>query len=68
MSGPRLSPQAEQRGLSRLQALRSLGIDTQLVIYPDQFHGITKPSYKKDRLERYVGWYDRYLGPVKVAQ
>ena len=28
------------------QALRSLGVDTQLVIYPGQFHGITTPSYK----------------------
>ena len=36
------------------QALRSLGVDSQLVIYPGQFHGITTPSYKKDRLERYV--------------
>jgi dipeptidyl aminopeptidase/acylaminoacyl peptidase len=43
------------------QALRTLGVDTQLVIYPNQFHGITTPSYKKDRLERYVAWYDRYL-------
>ena len=43
------------------QALRSLGVDTQLVIYPDQFHGITTPSYKKDRLERYLDWYGRYL-------
>jgi dipeptidyl aminopeptidase/acylaminoacyl peptidase len=43
------------------QALRTLGVDTQLVIYPNQFHGITIPSYKKDRLERYVAWYDRYL-------
>ena len=42
------------------QALRSLGIDTQLVIYPNQFHGISTPSYKKDRLERYVAWYDKY--------
>ena len=50
------------------QALKSLGIDTQLVIYPGQFHGITKPSYRKDRLERYVGWYDRYLKPGAVAQ
>ena len=31
------------------QALRSLGVDTQLVIYPNQFHGITVPSYKIDR-------------------
>jgi dipeptidyl aminopeptidase/acylaminoacyl peptidase len=43
------------------QALRSLGVDTQLVIYPNQFHGITTPSYKKDRLERYLAWYNKYL-------
>jgi dipeptidyl aminopeptidase/acylaminoacyl peptidase len=43
------------------EALRSLGVDTELVIYPNQFHGITIPSYKKDRLDRYVAWYDKYL-------
>jgi len=43
------------------QALRSLGVDTELVIYPNQFHGITIPSYKKDRFDRYVAWYDKYL-------
>jgi dipeptidyl aminopeptidase/acylaminoacyl peptidase len=43
------------------QALRSLGVDTQLVIYPNQYHGITTPSYRKDRLERYLAWYDKYL-------
>jgi dipeptidyl aminopeptidase/acylaminoacyl peptidase len=45
------------------QALRSLGIDTQLVVYPNQYHGITTPSYKKDRLERYLAWYTKYLKP-----
>ena len=43
------------------QALRSLGVPTQLVIYPGQFHGITVPSYKIDRLNRYLAWYDRYV-------
>ncbi len=43
------------------QALRSLGVPTQLVIYPDQYHGLTKPSYKQDRLERMIEWYGRYL-------
>jgi len=43
------------------QALRTLGIPTQLIIYPNQYHGISKPSYVKDRLERYVAWYDKYL-------
>ncbi|HJQ23713.1 MAG TPA: S9 family peptidase [Blastocatellia bacterium] len=43
------------------QALRSLGVDTQLVIYPNEFHGIQRPSYNRDRLERYVAWYDKYV-------
>jgi dipeptidyl aminopeptidase/acylaminoacyl peptidase len=43
------------------QALRSLGVDTQLVVYPGQFHGLTIPSYRKDRFERYLAWYAKYL-------
>jgi len=43
------------------QALRSLGIPTQLVIYPGQFHGITKPSYQVDRFVRYLAWFKKYL-------
>jgi dipeptidyl aminopeptidase/acylaminoacyl peptidase len=43
------------------QALRSMGVDTQLVIYPGQHHGITTPSYVMDRLERYVAWYNKHL-------
>ncbi len=49
------------------QALRSLGVPTELVIYPNQFHGITKPSYIRDRLERYLAWYDKYLKKVEPA-
>ncbi|MDO6429814.1 S9 family peptidase [Flavitalea sp. BT771] len=43
------------------QALRTLGVTTELIIYPGQFHGITLPSYQKDRLERYLAWYGKYL-------
>ena len=43
------------------QALRRLGRDTELVIYPGQNHGISKPSYQKDRYERYLAWYGKYL-------
>jgi dipeptidyl aminopeptidase/acylaminoacyl peptidase len=43
------------------QALRSLGINTELVIYPGQRHGISTPTYRVDRLERYLAWYDKYL-------
>jgi len=43
------------------QALRRLGRDTELVVYPGQSHGIAKPSYQKDRYERYIAWYGKYL-------
>ena len=43
------------------QALRSLGIETQLVIYPNETHGISRPSYVRDRYERYLTWYDRHV-------
>jgi dipeptidyl aminopeptidase/acylaminoacyl peptidase len=49
------------------QALKSLGVDTQLVIYPGQFHGLTTPTYKIDRLQRYLDWYDKYLKPQKTT-
>jgi dipeptidyl aminopeptidase/acylaminoacyl peptidase len=50
------------------QALRSQGVETQLVIYPNQYHGITIPSYRLDRLQRYLAWYDRFLKPGGAAQ
>ena len=50
-----------QGGQQMYQALRSLGVDTQLVIYPNEFHGITRPSYVRDRYERYLAWYEKYV-------
>lgn len=55
-------------GEQMYQALRSLGVPTQLVVYPDQFHGLTTPSYRRDRLERYLAWFDRYLKAKGEAQ
>lgn len=43
------------------QALKRLGRETQLVVYPDEHHGIQRPSFILDRYERYLGWYDRFL-------
>ena len=50
-------------GEQMYQALKSLGVDTQLVIYPGQFHGLTMPSYERDRLQRYLNWFNKYLQP-----
>lgn len=47
------------------QALRRLGIDTELIVYPGQSHGIAKASYQVDRFQRYIAWYDKYLKPAK---
>ncbi len=49
------------------QALKSQGIETQLVIYPAQYHGLTRPSYLRDRAERYVAWFDRFLKGVATS-
>ena len=43
------------------QALRSLGVPTELVIYPNQNHGLSVPSYIKDRFERHLKWFAKYL-------
>jgi dipeptidyl aminopeptidase/acylaminoacyl peptidase len=44
------------------QALKTLGRDTQLVIYPDEFHGLQTPSYLRDRIKRNVDWFGKHLG------
>jgi dipeptidyl aminopeptidase/acylaminoacyl peptidase len=43
------------------QALRRRGVETQLVVYPGQSHGIRVPSYQVDRYERYLAWYDEHV-------
>jgi dipeptidyl aminopeptidase/acylaminoacyl peptidase len=43
------------------QALRRLGVPTQLVVYPGESHGINRPSFQTDRYERYLAWYDRWV-------
>ncbi len=49
------------------EALRSLGRETQLIIYPNEFHGIKRPSYIRDRYERYLAWYDKHLKPAPAV-
>jgi dipeptidyl aminopeptidase/acylaminoacyl peptidase len=47
------------------QALRTLNVPTELVIYPGQYHLFTRPSYIHDRMQRYFAWYDLYLHSTK---
>lgn len=41
--------------------MKRLGRDTQLVVYPNEHHGIRRPTFEKDRLERWLSWYDSHL-------
>lgn len=42
-------------------AMKRLGKETQLVVYPDEHHGIRRPSFQVDRFERWLAWFDHYL-------
>ncbi|QNI34749.1 S9 family peptidase [Alloacidobacterium dinghuense] len=55
-------------GEQMYQALRSLNVPTELVVYPGQFHGFTRPSFIRDRYQRYFDWYDKYLMPQQPAK
>ncbi len=43
------------------QAFKSTGIPTRLIVYPGQFHSITRPSYRRHRLEQWVRWLNTYV-------
>jgi dipeptidyl aminopeptidase/acylaminoacyl peptidase len=55
-------PQSEQLYL----ALKTLGKETALIIYPGQSHAIRRPSYEIDRFRRYGFWYDKFLKGATV--
>lgn len=48
-------------GEQMYQALQSLGVPTQLVIYPGEHHGISRPSFAQDLYTRYLDWFGKHL-------
>ena len=42
-------------------ALKTLGVPTQLIVYPGEGHLFIKPEYQVDRMDQTVGWFDKYL-------
>ncbi|HXI03246.1 MAG TPA: S9 family peptidase [Candidatus Saccharimonadales bacterium] len=46
------------------QAMKRLGRTTELVVYPGEHHGIRKPTFQKDRFQRFIGWFDKYIKGV----
>jgi dipeptidyl aminopeptidase/acylaminoacyl peptidase len=48
-------------GEQMYQALRTLGVPAQLIVYPGEYHVLTRPSFLVDRFRRYLDWMDKYL-------
>jgi dipeptidyl aminopeptidase/acylaminoacyl peptidase len=42
-------------------ALKTLGIETQLVVYEHEGHHFAKPEHQRDRIRRTVAWFDAHL-------
>jgi len=42
-------------------ALKTLGVETGLVVYPNEGHGIADPAHKRDILRRVAAWFDEHL-------
>lgn len=46
-------------------ALRTLGVPTQLVIYPHEGHHFSDPAHSRDLIVRAVSWFNSYLKPAQ---
>jgi dipeptidyl aminopeptidase/acylaminoacyl peptidase len=42
-------------------ALKTLGVETQLVVYEHEGHMFVKPEHQRDRTRRTVAWFDSHL-------
>jgi dipeptidyl aminopeptidase/acylaminoacyl peptidase len=42
-------------------ALKTMGVPTQLVVYPGEGHGFASPKHRHDVMRRTVGWLDKPL-------
>jgi dipeptidyl aminopeptidase/acylaminoacyl peptidase len=45
------------------RGLKWYGVESELVLYPREPHGLREEKHLIDRLARIVAWYDRYLKP-----
>lgn len=43
------------------EALKTLGVPTQLVVYPNEAHGFRRPENRRDRVERIAEWFNRHM-------
>jgi len=49
-------------------ALKTLGVETELVVYEREGHMFVKPAHVRDVMERMSGWFNTHLQPVEAAR
>lgn len=50
------------QGFELYEGLKSRGVETQLVMYPREPHGIGERKHQLDLLVRVTSWFDRHIG------
>jgi dipeptidyl aminopeptidase/acylaminoacyl peptidase len=53
-----------EQGEQVFVALKSLGVDTEMVRFPDEFHGLSRTGRtdrRIARLDHIIGWFEKYL-------
>jgi dipeptidyl aminopeptidase/acylaminoacyl peptidase len=53
-------------GEQMYEALQTLHVPSALIVYPQQFHGFTRPTYIRDRYQYWFNWYDKWVLGKKV--
>ena len=62
LHGDRDSEVPTPQGYEFWHALKTLGVPTQLVIFENEGHAVSRVDHLRDMQRRIVGWFDRYLG------
>jgi len=62
LHGDRYSEVPTPQGYEFWHALKTLGVPTQLVIFENEGHAVSRVDHLRDMERRIVAWFDRYLG------
>jgi dipeptidyl aminopeptidase/acylaminoacyl peptidase len=46
-------------------ALKTLGVPTQFVVYPNEGHRFADPAHSRDVIDRTIAWFNEYLEPAR---
>jgi dipeptidyl aminopeptidase/acylaminoacyl peptidase len=49
------------------RGLKRYGVESDLVLYPREPHGLREEKHLVDRLTRILAWYDKYLAPARSS-